>query len=196
MGIRTQLWTSLLLIFSIAQCSGQKDLSSHVDFKSRSDEPIVINGDITLGTGDDKITIKHPWFIWNYHFKNKTTYRLVIPTATFHVSTRRNGVKVEKDYVIDPGKFCSSSETRSYLAIVEPTGTAPLDDYSGSKSCDIITTTQRVTPPAYENWYIEDLGDSDNQIYTVEVTATGWFEDTTTGEIKERYEGYDFLITR
>jgi hypothetical protein len=53
-----------------------------------------------------------------------------------------------------------------------------------------------LTPPQYENWYIADIGDSDTGIYSVEVETEGWFEDTTTGEIKERFEGFDFLITR
>jgi hypothetical protein len=199
MKTRAQFLTSLLMIFSIAQCGGQKSLSSKVEFKSRSEEPIVINGDITIGIGDDKVTVKHPWFLWNYSVKNDSKYRVVIPTATFHVSTRKSGIKLTKDVVIDPGQFCSSSGSRPYLAIVEPQDLfGTLDEFSGTTfgSCDIGDTSTRLTPPQYENWYIADLGESDTGIYSVEVEAVGWFEDISTGEIVERFDASDFVTTR
>jgi hypothetical protein len=203
MTTRSQLLILLLLIVSIAQCSGETTLSKDVKFMSRSDEPIVINGDITLGSGDEEVKIKAPWFLWNYSFQNNSAMRVVVPTAIFKLSTRLNGIKQTKEAIIDPGQFCSSLETRSYLAIVEPAdGTASnLDEFSGLRinTCDLTNTANWLSPAngQYENWYLYDLGKSDTGIWTVEVEAVGWFEDpNNNNEIVERYNGYDYLITR
>lgn len=187
MNLKARLLTLLLALAAIAQCGGQKGLSAQVDFESRNEEPIVIRGDLTIGTGDEQVTIEAPWFLWQYSFTNKTDKNLNVATVIFKIRSRKNGVRSEQEFVLDPGTSC---EFRPLLAFAAPNTTS-----SGATNCDV-TDQQDPTALEYEDNFIHGLSESDNGIYTVDVEAVGWFEDATNGDIVERYEGYDFLTTR
>lgn len=190
--LRLQLSTLLLALVAITQCSGDNGLSDKVDFVSRNKEPIVINGDISVGLTDTIIVFKAPWFLWQYRVNNNSPFRVVVPTAKFKVATRRNGVRVKKEIYIDPNQFCGTGGQRTFLIVADPG-----EEYTGSIGCNPMDPNERMTQAdGFERWFISDLGASDSGIYNVEIEVVGWFEDAITNELIDRYQDSDYLITR
>jgi hypothetical protein len=201
MNRQSKLWTLLKLIVGIGLSSqivscGGDSLSGDIEFKP-DENPIAINSNITIGSGDDEVVIKAPWYSFRYSLTNKSNQRLRLVTFKLIVTGTKDGITNTKTYSIDPGKDCADDESRPFIADLAA-NTGP---YSGLQTdttgdpfsrCD---ETLTLAPPNYEEWYISDLPPSNSLVYSVRIEGEGWFENSE-GERTERAFVNGFQITR
>ncbi len=180
---------------AISSCGGD-GLSKKVNFDSLPKSPLVVNADITIGSGDNETVIKKPWFETRYKFTNNSGKTLVVVTLIYKVTSLKNGFETVQEFSIDSQKYCAEGFTRPYLAVIATGQTfTGLDvDASGDSfsRCDYalpLASTQ------YEKYIFGELAPADSPTYSIQVSAEGWFEDSN-GEITERYVGTDFISTR
>lgn len=198
---------SVLLIISLAGLNhgcGEKSESAKIDFKPE-ENPLAINADLTIGSGDDETTIEAPWYLFRYSIKNGSSDQtLYLVTFKFTVSGTKNGVTTSKTYSIDPGEFCADDYARPFLGIVTPGLTFTGNKIDSSTDPFSRCANPSDPPPAnvpdplttgFEGWYISGLPESDTLIYTIQIEGEGWFENSD-GNITERAYIYGFQVTR
>lgn len=184
------------LSMALTSCGGDEGLSGKVEFDALPDNPLVINADLTIGAGDDAKKILKPWFEGRFKFVNNSGKTLVVVTLIYKVTSTKDGLVTEQEYSIDPQEFCADDQDRPYLGVIADgqtfTGYAP--DTSGDpfSRCD---ETDPLPSNEYERFIFGELAKSDSTIYSIQVTAEGWFENSD-GEITERLIASDFITTR
>ena len=202
-----KIFTSMALLSVGLFSCGKKGLSGDVSFEPLPDVPLVINADFTLGSGDNQKVIEAPWYLFKYKFKNNSDQNLVIVTLTMKVSGVKNGAATSGDLSLDPGADCEDGFERRYLAYVKPGETfsgfagAPGGGYGciteGADYADHVTNPIDDTANGeYDDTYLYGLPESTDNIYSVQITAQGWFEKPVTREITERLVLTGFQTTR
>lgn len=190
------LASTALMSVALTSCGGDKGLSGDVKFEALPKNPLVINADITIGTGEDSIVIKKPWFETRYRFKNNSNQTLVVVTLTYKVSSNKDGVESVNNYSIDPAAFCGDGQYRPYLGIIAKNG-GEFTGYDTDGSDPFSRCDESLPLPSteFEKFIFGGLAAADSPIYSVLVTAEGWFENDS-GEITERLIATDLITTR
>lgn len=180
------------LMLSLTQCGGIGNLSKDIDVKFLPESPVVVNSELNFPDPRnplETVTIKPPWFILNSRVYNGSNNILFLVTYELNGYTTLNGVKKSFKAVLDPSKLC---DDRSYLAVLDPG-----DTYERlSTACDPYTPTNGGTGATrYETWYIGGLPESDTNVYSVDISAEGWFIDGD-GVPVERLTAFGYVYTQ
>lgn len=189
---------SVIALIGLAQvsCGGESE-SNNIDFKPEKN-PLAINADITIGSGDDEVKLKGPWYLFRYSVKNNSKSTLYLVTIRAEISSIKNGVRKTGTITIDPGENCADGLSRPFLGIIGPGVHFSGYDWDGSvgkplSHCDV-NLPLNPEQGEYEGIYFHGLPESNNLIYSVTLIGEGWFEKD--GVITERAYIRGFQVTK
>jgi hypothetical protein len=101
---------SAAVLVVAAQFAFAADPSSMVDFRPEAN-PIVIEANVTIGHGSNKLFVKGPWFHYRSETINNSSLDLILTGYTFVVTGNKKGrvSTVKYIYEISDGLFCSAN---------------------------------------------------------------------------------------
>ena len=155
-----------LMVLPFLSCSDEEGFSSDVKFDVVPNVPFIILNDTVIGTGDDKITIKAPWFLAGFTIINENSdFELHVPSLRIQWTGIKNGQQVDGEMTLDADTACPFDDNppRIRYATIPP-NTAHL----GDEDCDDTDLTDRAL------FYLHGLPEADSVSYFVTVTLEGF----------------------
>lgn len=187
-----KLLISTLALLAVSTFASAK--VSDIDFETYPAAPLVIDADITIGSGDDAVVVNGPWFQYRNLFRNGTADTLYVVTVKFTIDYVLDGVRQSSTLQLDPSSACGQGMSRPYLAIVGPGETftgLSLDGTSATSRCD---QTLPTNPDTFEDWFIT-LPGADSSVYSIRAEAIGWTEDSS-GKVLNRFSAVQNFVTQ